>query len=155
MKHKMELHSKRETSQIMNASVRMRVRSHLTSSIQQLFCSYMRDYAVNTETAYQWFLTDVHHSIQVCTSIYSHLTRVNLLQDNYYEEEKPTIATMDINKKTIETLQASMSSPNYDIIKVIHEMKEPKEKENEHMLGILDHSFSVFSPLPYSSSDST
>jgi len=64
-----------------NQAVRTRVRNHLVGSVQQLFCSYMRDTQITPDQAYQWFRTDTQHALSICDTIYGSFVRVRPERD--------------------------------------------------------------------------
>jgi hypothetical protein len=66
-KHKREMASKRATAVDTQQAVRTRIRNHLVGTVQQLFCSYLRDHHIAPTTAQAWFQTDMQHAISLCS----------------------------------------------------------------------------------------
>lgn len=82
-KHKEDVRVKKEEAAAQSAAVRVRVRKHLVSTVQQLFCSYMRDTHIQIDSAVNWFQTDMQHAIKTCELLYPHLSRVRPEHDYY------------------------------------------------------------------------
>jgi hypothetical protein len=76
LKHKDELCDKKRHAIETNQAVRTRVRNHLVGSVQQLFCSYMRDANITPQQAHLWFHTDMQHALTQCETLYASFTRV-------------------------------------------------------------------------------
>lgn len=75
-RHKAELEDKKIQAASTQQAVRTRVRNHLVSSMQQLFCSYMRDHHIAPEVAFSWFRVDVQFALDQCDILYTNMNRV-------------------------------------------------------------------------------
>jgi hypothetical protein len=80
-KHKREMAVKREAAVASQLAVRTRVRNHLVGTVQQLFCSYMRDHHIAPQTAQSWFQTDIQFAIGLCDRLYQSNARVRPQRD--------------------------------------------------------------------------
>lgn len=80
-KHKEEVAIKKAEAIEQRAAVRERVRKHLVSTVQQLFCSYTRDTHIDVASAVQWFNTDMKYAMDTCELLYPHLSRVRPERD--------------------------------------------------------------------------
>lgn len=83
VKHKEEVAAKKMEARAQQAAVRIRVRKHLVSTVQQLFCSYMRDTHIQIDSAVSWFRADMQHAMQTCELLYPHMSRVRPEHDVY------------------------------------------------------------------------
>jgi hypothetical protein len=75
-KHIDEVNSKKLVAAMEKAAVRKRVRKHLVASVEQLFCSYMRDTHIDHSSALAWFKTDMEYALSTCETLYTHMSRV-------------------------------------------------------------------------------
>ncbi len=75
-KHIEEVKAKKLAAAVEKASVRRRVRKHLVASVEQLFCSYMRDTHIDPSSALDWFQTDMQYALTTCNTLYQHMARV-------------------------------------------------------------------------------
>ncbi len=75
-KHVEEVRAKKLAAAVEKASVRRRVRKHLVASVEQLFCSYMRDTHIDPASALDWFQTDMQYALATCNTLYQHMARV-------------------------------------------------------------------------------
>ena len=76
-KHGQEMEQKRTIALKSCQAVRTRIRNHLVTSVQHLFCSYMRDHQITPHVAKEWFHTDIQFAITQCDSLYGCMIRVN------------------------------------------------------------------------------
>ena len=76
-KHRYEMESKKAKALENCQAVRTRIRNHLVTSVQHLFCSYMRDHQISPFIAKEWFTTDIQFAIQQCDSLFGCMIRVN------------------------------------------------------------------------------
>lgn len=143
MKHKDELKEKKDKAIQSCQAVRTRVRNHLVSSVQQLFCSYLRDHQISPTIAKNWFHTDINFAIEQCESLFINMTRVedvamqrSTFQSSSFrefnmataEEYQGAIEQLQTNAATIDTTARAPSTvsthfdgvanapPNYDFI---------------------------------------
>lgn len=112
MKHKEELKEKKDKAIQSCQAVRTRVRNHLVSSVQQLFCSYLRDHQIAPIIAKNWFHTDINFAIEQCESLFINMTRVEdlTMQRIAFQNASPrmfNMATADEFQGAIEQLQTS------------------------------------------------
>lgn len=76
IKHKEEVNMKKIEAAEQRAAVRDRIRKHLVGTVQQLFCSYMRDTHIDVASAVRWFQIDMKYAMETCNVLYPHLSRV-------------------------------------------------------------------------------
>lgn len=94
-KHIEEVRMKKAAAAEEKAAVRKRVRKHLVASVEQLFCSYMRDTHIDHESALQWFRTDMQYALSTCDTLYTHMARVrpNYDVDDFFAATAPDAAS--------------------------------------------------------------
>lgn len=114
-KHKQELQEKKEKAIQSCQAVRTRVRNHLVSSVQQLFCSYLRDHQILPNVAKSWFHTDINFAIEQCESLFLNMVRVDDLttQRQLYQDSTPrshNLATVNEFQSAIDQLQVTASN---------------------------------------------
>lgn len=80
-KHKEDVAAKKAEAASRQAAVRERVRKHLVGTVQQLFCSYVRDTHIDVTSAVNWFHIDMKYAIDTCQVLYPHLSRVRPERD--------------------------------------------------------------------------
>jgi len=80
-KHKEDVATKKAEAAARQAAVRERVRKHLVGTVQQLFCSYVRDTHIDVASAVNWFHVDMKYAIETCQMLYPHLSRVRPERD--------------------------------------------------------------------------
>jgi hypothetical protein len=80
-RHKEEVAQKKAEANEKREAVRMRVRKHLVSTVQHLFCSYARDTHIDIASAVEWFNLDMKYAIDTCQVLYPHLSRVRPERD--------------------------------------------------------------------------
>jgi len=76
VKHIEEVRVKKAAAAEMKDAVRKRVRRHLVGTVEQLFCSYMRDTHIDHESALAWFRADMQYALTTCDTLYNHMARV-------------------------------------------------------------------------------
>ncbi len=76
VKHIEEVKAKKLAAAVEKAAVRKRVRKHLVASVEQLFCSYMRDTHIDPTSAHNWFQVDMQYALSTCNTLYQHMSRV-------------------------------------------------------------------------------
>lgn len=93
-KHIEEVRMKKAVAAEEKAAVRKRVRKHLVASVEQLFCSYMRDTHIDHESALLWFRTDMQYALSTCDTLYTHMSRVrpSIDADDFYANMAPDAA---------------------------------------------------------------
>lgn len=94
-KHIEEVKAKKLAAAVEKASVRRRVRKHLVASVEQLFCSYMRDTHIDPSSALDWFQTDMQYALTTCNTLYQHMARVrpDYDQDDFFAATAPSHAS--------------------------------------------------------------
>lgn len=94
-KHIEEVKSKKLAAAMEKAAVRKRVRKHLVASVEQLFCSYMRDTHIDPESALGWFRADMQYALSTCDMLYSQMSRVRPERDaaDFYAAMAPEQAS--------------------------------------------------------------
>jgi len=124
-KHNAEIADKKRSAMESNQAVRTRVRNHLVGSVQQLFCSYMRDTNITTEQAYQWFQTDMQHAMQQCNIIYGSFTRVRPLRDvhDYTPEAAARPEVMTSNADVATALMSHVSRVDHSISEMMRDQR--------------------------------
>jgi hypothetical protein len=134
LKHKSELTEKKRKAVETNQAVRTRIRNHLVGSVQQLFCSYMRDTQIAHDKAYMWFQTDMQHAMSQCNYLYSSFARVRPQRDEHDyvpdEGERPALATATQHLST--ALMSSSSRVDHNISDMMRDMRQ-RERAGQPM----------------------
>lgn len=129
--HRIELSMKKEKIMEQKLAVRLRIRNHLVSSIQQLFCSYLRDYQMEVYTAKNWFMVDLQHALSTCDFIFSSFTRVNSLHVLDPDIDTTIVSHQEMEKSKFSDLLLQMSQlPDSQIIDIIRSYNK-KDKNIE------------------------
>jgi hypothetical protein len=112
-KHKQELQEKKSKALSTCQAVRTRVRNHLVSSVQQLFCSYMRDHQIDPSVAKQWFHTDISFAIEQCEPLFVNMVRVtDVTTREQIRGQSPrasTVASSCLQTEAVNTLHGCAS----------------------------------------------
>lgn len=144
-KHKAEIAEKKRRAMETNQAVRTRVRNHLVGSVQQLFCSYMRDTHITPEQAYNWFQTDMQHALQQCNTIYGSFVRVRPERDladvQMEEAERPVLATSTSDISA--TLMRSVSRVDHNISEMMRDARHRERTAPGSMEAVLERGFEV------------
>jgi len=128
LSHRIELSMKKEKIMEQKLAVRLRIRNHLVSSIQQLFCSYLRDYQMEVYTAKNWFMVDLQYALSTCDFIFSSFTRVNSPHLHNPDIDTTIVSHQEMEKSKFSDLLLQMSQlPDAQIIEIIRSYNK-KEK---------------------------
>jgi hypothetical protein len=140
MKHKRELQDKKAKAVETNQAVRTRVRNHLVGSVQQLFCSYMRDPHIAPDQAYMWFQTDVQFALEQCTRLYGNFARVRPTHDLAdYEQRTASAGRPQLSASSAEVTSVLMSGSSRVDTTVCDLMREQRLRDRGVAAGAPVH----------------
>jgi hypothetical protein len=129
MKHKEEVAAKKAEAAAQRAAVRERVRKHLVSTVQQLFCSYTRDTHIDIASAAEWFRVDMKYAMDTCEMMYPHLARVRPERDVHDAINeiaghlRPRVA-MASSEEDVSVLRRHMSMVDTQVAEVLRSLRE-------------------------------
>jgi hypothetical protein len=132
-KHVEEVKAKKLAAAVEKAAVRKRVRKHLVGSVEQLFCSYMRDTHIDPASAFEWFQTDMQYALSTCNTLYQHMSRVRPEYDasDFFASSEPEhasrpriVATAHAAKYVVPHLREHMSRVDPSINEVLRSARE-------------------------------
>lgn len=140
-KHKVEMEEKKRVALEHCHAVRTRIRNHLVTSVQHLFCSYLRDHQIHHHVAREWFRTDLDYAITQCEPLYACMTRVDndsarsaLRAASDGAEGNAQLATTQSFADAVGELQAGASAVDLEATKIYSEIYrglEEDRRENE------------------------
>lgn len=145
-KHIEEIRAKKMAAAAERAAVRKRVRKHLVASVEQLFCSYMRDTHIDHTSALSWFHTDMQYALSTCETLYSHMSRVRPeydMEDFYVSKHtdqaaRPGIvAAAEAAEHVMPHLREHMSRVDPSINEAMRSARDNLSREGDVWSGIL------------------
>ena len=145
-KHCEEIRAKKVAAAMDRAAVRKRVRKHLVASVEQLFCSYMRDTHIDHQSALSWFHTDMQYALSTCQTLYSHMSRVRPEYDEHDmfaasdagKMQRPGIvAAATLSSDVMPQLAGRMSRVDPSINEALRAARERLARDGDVWSGIL------------------
>lgn len=128
-KHKEDIAAKKAEAAERQSAVRIRVRKHLVSTVQQLFCSYARDTHIDINSAVGWFRTDMQYAVETCEVLYPHLSRVRPERDMHdcvsdlQSIVRPHVVRADATTEDVTLLRRHMSAVDTTITDALREAR--------------------------------
>jgi hypothetical protein len=145
-KHIEEIRVKKALALEERAAVRKRVRKHLVASVEQLFCSYMRDTHIDPQSALSWFQTDMQYALSTCDTLYHHMSRVRPehdIEDIYvgaqagHAERPGIVVAAHAAELVMPQLREHMSRADPSINEALRAARENLTREGDIWSGIL------------------
>jgi hypothetical protein len=135
-KHREEIEEKRALALQSCQAVRTRIRNHLVTSVQHLFCSYMRDHQISPQIAKEWFHTDVQFAISQCDSLFGCMIRVNdpITQNTVQNSPREHVmATTDVFADALMSLHENATPIDLESTRVQRQLQEAIQEDLDNL----------------------